>query len=124
MPSHAASPILNSFKTFCPKRHVDEGESQNLLDFSTHFPPLRPGCFSRRFPFADFFLADVPDHRFERLPDQLPVNRAVHAEWAVASFLRHGFVFALRRVAAIDREHGQSMYNTELRRLSYSKYSR
>ena len=29
-------PILNSFKTFCPKRHVDEVERQDLLDFSTH----------------------------------------------------------------------------------------
>jgi integrase len=29
-------PILNSFKTFCSKRHVDEVERQDLLDFSTH----------------------------------------------------------------------------------------
>ena len=43
------------------------------------------------------------DPRFERLPDQLPINRAVQPEWAVASFLRHGFVFTPRRAAAIER---------------------
>jgi integrase len=29
-------PILNSFKTFCAKPHVDAVERQDLLDFSTH----------------------------------------------------------------------------------------
>jgi len=29
-------PILNSFKTFCPKPHVDDVERQDLLDFATH----------------------------------------------------------------------------------------
>ena len=94
--------------------------------FNKSLPRFLPRDEDHRhcFPVADFFLADVLYPRFERLPDQLPVNRAVHPEWAVASFLRHGFVFALRRVAAIDHEHGQSLYNTELRRISYSKYGR
>lgn len=29
-------PILTSFKTFCPKSHVDDVERQDLLDFATH----------------------------------------------------------------------------------------
>jgi integrase/recombinase XerD len=29
-------PILESFKTFCPKSHIDEVERQDLLDFATH----------------------------------------------------------------------------------------
>ena len=38
--------------------------------------------------------------------------------------LRHRLVFALRRVAAIDHEHGQSPYNTGISRLSCSKQRR
>jgi integrase/recombinase XerD len=30
-------PILESFKTFCQKTHVEEVERQDLLDFATHF---------------------------------------------------------------------------------------
>jgi|SRR6516162_4562960 len=115
------SQFLQDFLSEAPCRR---GRTPEPPRFLHALPAPAPGCFPRRFPFADFFLADVPDPRFERLPDQLPANRAVHPEWAVASFLRHGFVFALRRVAAIAREHRQSLYNTELRRLSYSKYSR
>jgi integrase/recombinase XerD len=29
-------PILTSFKTFCPKSHVDDVQRQDLLDFATH----------------------------------------------------------------------------------------
>lgn len=29
-------PIPNSFKTFCPKPHVDEAQRQDLLDFAMH----------------------------------------------------------------------------------------
>src|SRR6516225_8414169 len=57
-PHHAVArgnPILNSFKTFCPKRHVDEGERQNLLDFSTHCPPLRPAVFPAASHSRTFF---------------------------------------------------------------------
>ena len=67
--------------------------------------PSASGALRRLFFEIDveLFMRAYMDPRFERLPDQLPINRAVHPEWAVASFLRHGFVFALRRAAAIER---------------------